>query len=162
MKKILFTLCLALSLSTMAWAGNRNTELRSLVSSYKGTEGFDIVNVRGPMMSLLRAAARSEADDPEDRAALDLLSKLKSITVVDFSEAAPQRREAFLQKARKILSRDEVLLEARDGEDHVCIYGVVSDKRIQDIVILADDALISFRGSIRSDQIDALMSQAKK
>ena len=44
MKKILLTLLMALSLTSLAWAGNPGGKLRSLVSSYKGTEGFDVVD----------------------------------------------------------------------------------------------------------------------
>ena len=89
---------MALCLASTAWAGNPGGKLRSLVSSFKGTEGFDIVDLGGPAMLLLKAAARAEVDDPEDRAAMDLFRSLKRLTVVDFSEAAPEKREKFLHK----------------------------------------------------------------
>ena len=147
-----------------AWAGNPGGKLRSLVSSFKGTEGFDIVDLGGPAMLLLKAAARAEVDDPEDRAAMDLFRSLKRLTVVDFSEAAPEKREKFLRKLDRILEGEEVLMEARDGGEKVAIYGLTSKdgSRIDDIIIRADDALISVRGSIRTDQIEALMKQASK
>ena len=61
---------MVLSLASTAWAGNPGGKLRTLVSSFKGTEGFDVVDLGGPAMLLLKAAVRAEADDPEDRAAL--------------------------------------------------------------------------------------------
>ena len=115
---------MALCLVGEAWAGNPGGKLRSLVSSFKRTEGFDVVDLGGPAMLLLKAAARAEADDPEDRAALDLFRRLKRLTVVDFS--------------------------SKDGS------------RIEDIIIRADDALISVRGSIRADQVGSLMKKASK
>ena len=155
---------MALCLASTAWAGNPGGKLRSLVSSFKGTEGFDIVDLGGPAMLLLKAAARAEVDDPEDRAAMDLFRSLKRLTVVDFSEAAPEKREKFLRKLDRILEGEEVLMEARDGGEKVAIYGLTSKdgSRIDDIIIRADDALISVRGSIRTDQIEALMNQAEK
>ena len=155
---------MALCLASTAWAGNPGGKLRSLVSSFKGTEGFDIVDLGGPAMLLLKAAARAKVDDPEDRAAMDLFRSLKRLTVVDFSEAAPEKREKFLRKLDRILEGEEVLMEARDGGEKVAIYGLTSKdgSRIDDIIIRADDALISVRGSIRTDQIEALMKQASK
>ena len=164
MKRILITLCMALCLVGEAWAGNPGGKLRSLVSSFKRTEGFDVVDLGGPAMLLLKAAARAEADDPEDRAALDLFRSLKRLTVIDFSEAAPEKREKFLRKLDRILDGEEVLMEAKDGGEKVAIYGLSSKdgSRIDDIIIRADDALISVRGSIRTDQVEALMKQASK
>ena len=155
---------MALCLASTAWAGNPGGKLRSLVSSFKGTEGFDIVDLGGPAMLLLKAAARAEVDDPEDRAAMDLFRNLRRLTVIDFSEAAPEKKEKFLRKLDRILDGEEVLMEAKDGGEKVSIYGLTSKdgSRIDDIIIRADDALISVRGSIRTDQIEALMKQASK
>lgn len=164
MKRILITLCMALCLASTVWAGNPGGKLRSLVSSFKGTEGFDIVDLGGPALFLLKAAARAEVDDPEDQAAMDLFRSLRRLTVIDFSEAAPEKKEKFLRKLDRILDGEEVLMEAKDGGEKVAIYGLTSKdgSRIDDIIIRADDALISVRGSIRTDQVEALMKQASK
>ena len=165
MKKILITLLMLVSLGTAAWAGEQNTQLRNLVSSYKGTEGFDVVDVGGVGLSLLKAAARTAAETEEDRAALKLFNGLKRLTVVDFSEAAPDVRDKFLRKAKRILNGGEMLMEAKDGGgETVRIYGTSSadGSLLEDIAILAEDALIFIRGSIRTDQIEALMKQADK
>ena len=164
MKKILITLLMLVSLGTAAWAGEQNNQLRNLVSSYKGTEGFDVVDLGGVSLSLLKAAARTAVETEEDRAALKLFSGLKRLTVVDFSEAAPDVRDKFLRKAQRILNGGEMLMEAKDGGETVRIYGTSSadGSLLEDIAILAEDALIFIRGSIRADQIGALMKQADK
>ena len=165
MKKILITLLMLVSLGTAAWAGEQNNQLRNLVSSYKGTEGFDVVDVGGVGLSLLKAAARTAAETEEDRAALKLFNGLKRLTVVDFSEAAPDVKEKFLRKVKRILNGGEMLMEAKDGGgETVRIYGTSSadGSLLEDIAILAEDALIFIRGSIRTDQIEALMKQADK
>ena len=164
MKKILITLLMVLSLSATAWAEGQNTSLRSLVSSYKETEGFEVVDLGGVSLGLLKAAARSAAKTAEDREALKLFDGLKRLTVVDFSDAAVDARDNFLRKATRILASNEMLMEAKDGSETVRIYGTSSadGSLLEDIAILAGDALIFIRGSIRTDQIEALMKQAGK
>ena len=164
MKKILLTLCMVLSLGTVALAGQQNNQLRSLVSSYKGTEGFDVVDLGGVSLGLLKAAARTAAETPEDRAALKLFDGLKCLTVVDFSDAAPEVREKFIRKAERILADGEMLLEARDGGETVRVYGTSSadGTLLEDVAILADNALIFVRGTLRTEQIENLMKQANR
>ena len=162
MKKILITLVMLLSLGTAALAGDPHTQLRSLVSTYKGTEGFEIVDVGSLGLGLLKAAAKTAAESPEDREALKLFDGLKRLTIVDFSDVAPATKEKFLRKAQRILSQGELLMEAKDEGETVRIYGTPSKNGnvLQDIALLAGDALIFLRGSIRTDQIEALIDQA--
>ena len=164
MKKILVTLVMLLSLGTAALAGNQNTQLRNLVSSFKGTEGFEVVDIGGIGMSLLKAAAKSAAETPEDREALKLFNGLKRLTVVDFSDAAPEVREKFLRKAKRILEKGEMLMEAKDDGETVRIYGTSSadGALLHDIALLAGDALIFVRGTVPMDQVGELMKQADK
>ena len=151
-----------LSLGTVALAGEPNRQLRNLVSDYRGTEGFDVVDIGGLGLSLLKAAARTGAETPEDRAALKLFDGLKRLTVVDFSEAAPEVKDKFRRKVNRILAGQEMLLEAKDGDETVRIYGTSSDDGdlLEDIALIAGEALIFVRGSVRGDQIAALIAQA--
>ena len=162
MKKILLTLVMLLSLGAAALAGDPHTQLRSLVTDYKGTQGFEIVDVGGLGLGLLKAAARTAAETPEDREALKLFDDLKRLTIVDFSDAAPEAKEKFLRKTQRILAQGELLMEAKDEGETVRIYGSSSKdgNTLQDIAILADDALIFIRGSIKTDQIESLIDQA--
>ena len=155
---------LFLSLGTAALAGNPNTQLRNLASSYKGAEGFEVVDIGGVGLRLLRLAARTSVESKEDREALKLFSGLKRLTIVDFSEASAPMRDQFLGKANRILSGSEMLLEMKDGGETVRIYGVSSadGSLLEDIALLAEDTLIFIRGSIRTDQIEALMRQADR
>ena len=164
MKKILITLMMLLSLGTVALAGEPNRQLRNLVSDYRGTEGFDVVDVGGLGLSLLKAAARTGAETPEDRAALKLFDGLKRLTIVDFSDAAPEVKDKFLRKANRILQGCEMLLEAKDDGETVRIYGTSSDDGdlLEDIALIAGEALIFVRGAIRADQVAALIAQADR
>ena len=89
---------------------------------------------------------------------------LSAVASGDFSDAAPETREKFLRKANRILNSGEMLMEAKDGDETVRIFGTSSEdgSLLEDIALLAGDALIFVRGSIRADQIGALMKQADK
>ena len=164
MKKILLTLMMLLSLGTAALAGEPHTQLRNLVSDYRDTQGFDVVDIGALGLSILKAAARTAAETPEDREALKLFNSLKRLTIVDFSEAAPDVKEKFLRKANRILQSGEMLLEAKDGGETVRIYGTSSrdGSLLEDVALLAGDALIFVRGTIRADQVAALIAQADR
>ena len=164
MKKKLITLMMLLSLGTVALAGEPNRQLRNLVSDYRGTQGFDVVDLGGVSLSLLKAAAKTAAKTPEDREALRLFNGLKRLTIVDFSEAEPEVKDKFLRKVNRILRSGEMLLEAKDGGETVRIYGTSSDdgNLLEDVALLAGEALIFVRGSIRADQVAALMTQADR
>ena len=164
MKKLLLTLVMLLSLGTAALAGQQDSQLRNLVSSYKGTEGFEIVDIGSIGLSLLKAAAKTAAETEEDREALKLFDGLKRLTIVDFSDATTELRDKFLRKVNRILKSGEMLMEAKDGGETVRIFGTSSDDGafLEDVALLADDALIFVRGTIRMDQIEALMKQADR
>ena len=153
-----------LSLGTVALAGEPNRQLRNLVSDYRGTQGFDVVDIGTLGLSILKAAARTAAETPEDREALKLFNSLKRLTIVDFSDATPDVKDKFLRKVNRILRSGEMLLEAKDGGETVRIYGTSSDdgNLLEDVALLAGDALIFVRGAIRADQVAALIAQANR
>ena len=157
---------MVLSLGTAALAGQKtqNPQLRNLVTSYKGTEGFEIVDMGGLALSLVRAAARSAVETEEDRQAMNVFRGIKRLTVVDFSESSDHDRETFLRKVNKILAHDEMLMEAKDSGETIRIYGssTKDENLLENIVILASEALIYVRGTIRVDQVGALMKQANQ
>ena len=57
-----------------------------------------------------------------------------------------------------------MLLEAKDGGEAVRIYGTSSDdgNLLEDVALLAGEALIFVRGAIRADQVAALLAQANR
>ena len=164
MKKILLTLCMVLSLVPTAWAGNPAGKLRTLVNEFRDEPGFEMVDMGPIALGLIRAAARGEAKTEEDRKALQIFKDIKHLTVLDFSDAEAARKEKFLRKAKRVLADEEVLMEAKDEGETVRVYGLsnAAGDILEDIIILAGDALISVRGKIRADLIGELVNQAEK
>ena len=163
MKKILLTLCMVLCLVPTAWAGTPTGKLRTLVNEFRDEPGFEIVDMGPLALGLIRAAARTEAKNDDDRKALQVFKDIKRLTVLDFSDADAAHKEKFLRKAKRILADEEMLMEAKDGGETVRIYGLsnVSDI-LEDVIILAGDALISVHGKIRADLVGELINQAEK
>ena len=163
MKKILLTLCMVLCLFPAAQAYAQPEQIRTLISEYRHEPGVDVVDLGGVALGLLRATIRTQTDNEQDQKAIDLLRGIKRLTVLDLSEASQNVRDSFLRKAKRALSGEEMLMEAKDGGETVRVYGTSSadGNLLQDIIILAEDTLISIKGKIRMDQVNDLIGTAK-
>ncbi len=155
---------MVLCLIPTAWAGTPTGKLRTLVNEFRDEPGFEIVDMGPLALGLIRTAARTEAKNEDDRKALQVFKDIKRLTVLDFSDADAARKEKFLRKAKRILADEEMLMEAKDDGETVRIYGLsnaVGDI-LEDVIILAGDALISVHGKIRADLVGELINQAEK
>jgi hypothetical protein len=155
---------MVLSLLPAAWAGNPSGKIRTLVNEYRDEPGFEVVDMGGLALGLLRAAARTQVETAEDRMALDLFSAVKRLTVLDFSETDAARKDKFLRKVTRLLADEDVLLEAKEGGQTVKVYGLSSEDGhiLEDIILLAEDTLISLNGKIRTDQLSELMAKVNQ
>lgn len=157
MKKILFTIIVALGAMGCA-AAIRPVKINTLVSEYKGTEGFDVVRIGPVGLGLLKLAATFSPEIDEDE--LNMLSSmkgLKGITIVDFEDA--RCKKDFASKVEKALEKAELFLEAKDGSETLRIYGTGEGKYLNDCILYSSDgALIYARGKV---DIDKLMEFAK-
>ena len=155
---------MVLCLVPTAWAGDRTGQLRTLVNEFRNEPGFEVVDMGPVALGLIRAAARGEVKNEEDRKALQVFKDIKRLTVLDFSAADAARKEKFLRKARRILANEEMLLEAKDDGETVRVYGMsnAAGDILEDVIILAGDALISVHGKIRADLVGELINQAEK
>ena len=155
---------MVLCLVPTAWAGNPAGKLRTLVNEFRNEPGFEMVDMGPVALGLIRAAARGEAKTEDDRKALQIFKDIKHLTVLDFSDAEASRKEKFLRKAKRVLADEEMLMEAKDGGETVRVYGLsnAAGDILEDIILLAGDALISIRGKIRADLIGELVNQAEK
>ena len=155
---------MVLCLVPTAWAGNPSGKIRTLVNDFRDQPGFEVVEMGPVALGLIRVAARGEVKNDDDRKALQVFKDIKRLTILDFSDADAAHKEKFLRKARRILADEEMLMEAKDGGETVRIYGLsnAAGDILEDIILLAEDALISVRGKIRADLIGELINQAEK
>ena len=134
------------------------------MNEFRDEPGFEVVDMGPVALGLIRAAARGEVKTEDDRKALQVFKDIKRLTILDFSDAEASRKEKFLRKAKRVLADEEMLLEAKDGGETVRVYGLsnAAGDILEDIVLLADDAIISVRGKIRADLIGELVNEAEK
>ena len=115
MKKLLLTLTILLGPAvfavSMALAGNPAGKMQTLINEYRHHEGFDGVSV-GPLgVALLKTVALADSDlDKEDREVLRAFNKIKRVTILDFEDAEVNLKARFVQKAKQILSKMELIL----------------------------------------------------
>ena len=83
----LLTLCMVLCLIPTAWAGNPTGKLRTLVNEFGNEPGFEVVDMGPVALGLIRAAARGEVKNDDDRKALQVFKDIKRLTILDFSDA---------------------------------------------------------------------------
>lgn len=162
MKKAIITICIALSTTLSAWAGTP-AKIDNLVRQFKGQEGFEVVTLGRLGMSLMRTAVSLDKDlDREDREALNAFKGIKKLTIVDFEDASPAQKARFCAKIENVLEDMELVMEAKDGEETLRIYGIEDGSRIRDCILYSSDgALLFAAGSIDMDRIGELMELEK-
>ena len=157
-KKLLLMIAglgIALQAAAMMPAKLNQEKLFSLISSYKRHDGFEVVQMgsvkTAALKMALRIALRFEKV-PEAEAALDIMKGVRRLSVVDYSDCAKAVRASFESELERMLAKGDLIMEARDGNDMIRIYGVVSDsgEQLKDFVVYSPDnsALICIFGSV--------------
>lgn len=167
MKKLL-VLLLLVTLPLAAFAGRpakrvSNTVLSALISECRQYEGAEVVNLGWLGTSLVKGAIRISADyDPDTRAALRLLDGVKRFGVLNFSDCSQAARERISDRIARVLDRSEVLLEVKEDDMHMCIYGMLDDASgtVRDVVMYDAESctFIFVKGAISMDAIGTLMT----
>lgn len=169
MKKflVLFTL-LALSISGFAAQKPDKAvpkdKLLSVISEYRHNEGFHVIKLGNLATSLVRSAAKIAVKvdgDQEAAEALKMINGVRKVCVVEYEECSGAVRDSFNSKLSRVLSGSELLMEVKDDEDQVFMYGIVDDdaSAVRDFVIYVpeDSALICMFGSISMDALTKLI-----
>ena len=165
MKKTIAILCfLALSLSAMAGKNVSKTQLAALVSEYRQYDGVELVQLGSLATSALKTVIRISAkDDPDAAEALQLLGGIRRLTVFEYEDCSPAVKERITRKLNRILDSSELLIEAKDGDDAMRIYGVVDEKgdSVRDFVLHTPGscALICIFGKVSMKTISKIMEE---
>ena len=138
------------------------SELNALCTEYKSCKGFEVVCIGSLGTSILRKVlaftAKMEDDYDEDIRVLLAVSKdVKGVAIVDYEDSSKNDRDEFNARLGKILTTSDLLMEARDGDDLVQIYGIVSEdgSHVRDFVLHSaeDCALVCLFGSIPMEAV---------
>lgn len=153
MKKLLVTLTILLT-GTLLWAGVP-AKVQTLMNEYKHHDGFDHVSI-GPLgMTLMKGIVLSDKDlDAEDRAALGAFDSIRRLTILDFEDAQADVKARFISKLQHILNGMDLILETKDSDSRLSIYGVDDGRTVRDCILFdPDGTLIVVRGKIGMDKL---------
>ena len=152
-----------------AWAGTgqamagvsnvQSGKLLALINDYRDKEGFDVITVGSLGTSIIKKMIANNLDkvDEKTKSLFKAIEGIKKIAVVDFGSSDAAVRTEFIQKMEKLLSRSQLLMEIKDSEDKLYMYGVVGRKnnKVSDFVLYNPDGgnVICLFGSIPLDSL---------
>lgn len=147
-------------------AENKNVNsaaVTDLIREYNQTEGFESVSIGGLGLGFIRMMANASMDE-EERAALEIMDGLRRIVVLDYEDADSSQSESFTRRMTDILDRAEKILEVKDEEDVLNIYGTCANDgdSIDDLIIFCpgDYSLICLFGSVSAQKVADLIEIA--
>lgn len=160
MKKILLLAAILLPLFAPATAGGSvpKSKITSFIYDCQRYEGVEVVQLGGLAAMALRASLRVAAsDDPDVRAALKLITGIKRISVLNYENCEPAIQDKISRKLDRMLDGSDLLMETRDGDDLMQIYGVVDENNgtVRDFVLHnpTESSLICIFGSIPIEKL---------
>lgn len=141
-------------------------KLISLINEFQSKENFEVVKVGSLGTAVIKAVTGISATrnlDEEAREALKTLGGIKKVAIVEYEDSIEAVRSRFTNKLNKILATSDLLVETKDGDDVMRIYGVVNDDAslIKDFVIYvpSDCTLICLFGSIPFDYLTKIIAK---
>ena len=170
MRKAMILLAVALMLPFYANAASKDnagidrSSLSEIIRTYSCEDGFQVVNIGSLGTSLLKKIVRTTAeydDDPDIRQALKIISNIKKVSVISYEDVDDKTRYQITTRLSKALGKTDLLMEVKDGDDTMRMYGVLSEdsETVKDFVLFVpeDCALICLFGSL---SVDAIMELA--
>ena len=167
MKKYLLILLLLLPLTASASRPAKRvsrTELSSIVSEFRHTDGVEVVKLGRLATALVRGAAvHIDDEDGDMRELRHALRGIKGVTVMEYGGAAPNVRERLNNRLSRVLDKREVLMEVKDDGETVQIFGLLDDASglVQDIIFFAphECTLTCLFGTLPLDFVGKIAAQ---
>lgn len=156
------------SVTMFGYSANKNSQSKvtSLINEYRQHNGFSCINIGRLGLATLKTVARIAADE-EDKKDLDMLMELskdiKKITLVDYEDCPRNIRDRFSERMATALEGSSLLMEVKDEEDNISIYGVPNENGsvISDLVIFSPNEY-KFIRLLGKFSIDTVMDIQKK
>ena len=151
----LLAVCLTGFASTIGDGTSKITkkEVKALLKEFKKNKGYECEEVGSFGLALMKAVADSDdEDDADGRLVLKSIDKLKGIIAADLSDCNLDVIFRFNARVEELLKDAPLLIEAKDEDESIKIYGTVSPngKHVSDVIIFCpeDAELTYFEGII--------------
>ena len=169
MKKIIFVTLSLWITAFVSNAANRNVDTRNIINTindYRHVSGVQVISVGKLGLGLAKVVASLSAESEEGKAALTILNGINKIVVVNYEDATSAKQKELNFKLSKLFNSAEKIIEVKDEEDTVNIYGtsVNGGESIDDLMIFIpeDYTLICILGSISAERIADLIKIANE
>ena len=149
---------------TNAAQKRQDPDISAVIDAHRSTEGVNVISIGKVGLGLLGMIARTQVNDSKAMAVLKSLGGVDKVVVVEWGSCAKDDIEKMDEDFSTALSGKELVLEARDGNDVVRIYGVVDDEgMLSDCIIYCpgESALVCATGTIDLSSIMALAQDEK-
>lgn len=170
MRKIFITIIGLLTIvgliaPTQAAAIDHGRRVTMLMKEYSSNADFQLINLGRIGLSIVKATMRQSADK-DTRELLDLMRDVKQVSIASYEDCEASVKRDFESRLSKVLKKEFLLVEAKDGNDKVQIFAVPTDDGgdIKNMIINApgSGALICVSGLIKTGDVAGFLETHSK
>ena len=136
-----------------------------LMKEYSGHTDFQMINLGRLGLSVVKAAMR-RSSDKDAQELLSLMRDVNQVSIASYDDCEASVKRDFESRLSKVLKKDFLLVEAKDGDEKVRIFAVPTDdgNDIKNLIISApgSGALICVSGLIRTSDVAGFLETHSK
>ncbi|MBR5661151.1 MAG: DUF4252 domain-containing protein [Bacteroidales bacterium] len=137
----------------------------SLMKEYSLHSDFQCVNLGRMGLAIVKQVIRNSGDK-DALELLDLMRNVKQVTIASFADCDPDVRTRFESRLSNVLTKDFLLVEAKDADEKVQIFAIPDDdgENISDLIISAprSGAVICVRGKVNVQDVATFLEAKSK
>jgi len=175
-KKILLVLILAFAtfaVSNAATEGKKvpRSEIKSIVKEFRRYDEFEGFTLGKFWINVLKGVEKLSPDDMDDdekeemQNFFKLMKSIDGLIVADYEDCSAEVKAKFNARMSKALEGVELLMEEKDEDDIVRIYGYVDKDgtEIKDLVIFSPDEgnFMCMLGTLKMENLEELAKSSK-
>lgn len=154
MKRMIWILAAMLLLMT---TGGMAQTVNGLFNRYEDKPGAECKNLGPLLMGLAKTFAADKSEEGR------VIKSVKSIKVLDLEECSSEVKREFAQKARNLKPWGmELLVQVKDEDDNVSIWGKTRRNTVRQLLIVTDDKMVRIKGKFDLDKIANMLNSAQQ
>lgn len=162
---ILMSVAAGVPSQAAAPASDYGRRVTSLMKEYSLKSEFHLVNLGSIGLAIVKSAIR-KSGDKDALELLDLMRDVKQVTIASFADCDPEVRTHFESRLSNVLTKDFLLVEAKDAGEKVQIFAIPDDdgENISDLIINAprSGALVCVRGRVNIQDVATFLESKSK
>ncbi len=175
-KKLIIVLILAFAtfaVSNAATEGKKvpRSEIKSIIKEFRRYDEFEGLSLGKFWLNILKGIDKLSPDDMDDdekeemQNFFKLMKSIDGLIVADYEDCSAEVKAKFNARMSKALEGVELLMEEKDEEDLVRIYGYVdkAGTEIKDLVIFSPDEgnFVCMLGTLKMEHLEEMINSSK-